>query len=172
MSLTIMPRAFCGRSTRSRRCSPGRPPWTRHRSSFTGSESSPPIRQHTLPGTRTDAQQMYRALAHGNPTHPRHRTRAIPTHRSPTHSRSALYVTLFVPIYTALGHRTQPEPIQPQQHTTIERDTLRIKPRCLIQYLRYTTDKTARPYTSHLHAKTGRARSAELYDGFHPALGI
>ena len=52
------------------------------------------------------------------------------------------------PLHMALGHRTQPETVQPEQHATVKRDTLVTRTRCLIRFSIHTTNKTTRPLPS------------------------
>ena len=52
------------------------------------------------------------------------------------------------PLHMALGHRTQPETVQPERHATVKRDTLVIRTRCLIRFSIHTTNKTTRPLPS------------------------
>ena len=52
------------------------------------------------------------------------------------------------PLHMALGHRTQPEAVQPERHATVKRDTLVTRTRCLIRFSIHTTNKTTRPLPS------------------------
>lgn len=54
-----------------------------------------------------------------------------------------------------LPDRDQPQPVEAEQHTGIERARLITKPRGFLHFLNHTLNKTARP----LHTKTGRALS-------------